>query len=92
LRINFAHIRERATSGGSIDFAVFDARSTSGSARDNADLLAQLTAKAARLNLKIDQSALAYMESGRLKFCGTPNLVTYLSNAGLPPWTHYLDV
>lgn len=47
MKFNFAHIRERSTSGGSIDFAVFDARSTSGSSTDNAQVLADLTSRAA---------------------------------------------
>lgn len=46
MKVNFAHIRERAQNGGWINFAVFDARSSSGSRDDNSQLLAQLTAKA----------------------------------------------
>lgn len=91
MKINFAHIRERATNGGSIDFVVFDAHATTNSDSDNADVLAQLTAKARRSGLKVDQSALAFNESGRLKFYGTKNLVEYLSRSGLPQWTHSID-
>jgi hypothetical protein len=91
MRINFAHIRERSTSGGWIDFAVFDARSSSGTNSGNAEVLAQLTKNARLAGHKIDQSALAYNESGQLKFYGTPNLVEYLSKSGLPNWTHYID-
>lgn len=91
MRINFAHIREKSTSGGWIDFAVFDARSSSGSTQGNSEVLAQLTNKARMAGYKIDQSALAYNESGQLKFYGTPNLVDYLSKRGLPTWTHYID-
>lgn len=92
MRINLAHIRERSTSGGWIDFAVFDARSNSGSDPENARLLHQLTAKAIASGLRIDQSALAYMEAGRLKFYGTKNLVSHLSSVALPRWTHHIDV
>jgi hypothetical protein len=91
MKINFAHIRERSTNGGSIDFAVFDAHSTTNTDSANAEVLAQLTAKARRSGLKIDQSALAFNESGRLKFYGTKNLVEYLSRSGLPQWTHSID-
>lgn len=91
MKINLAHIRERSTSGGWIDFAVFDARSNSGSNYDNANLLNQLTAKARASGLKIDQSALAYRQNGRIQFYGTQNLVDYVSNAGLPQWTHEID-
>lgn len=92
MRINLAHIRERSTSGGWIDFAVFDAHSTSNANSANAEVLAQLTATARRSGLKIDQSALAFSESGRLKFYGSKNLVDYLSHAGLPQWTHSIDI
>lgn len=92
MKINLAHIRERSTSGGWIDFAVFDAKSTSGGDSANATLLGQLTAKARASGLKVDQSALAYNQNGRIQFYGTKNLVEYLSNSGLPQWTHEIDV
>lgn len=91
MKIHFAHIRERSTSGGWIDFAVFDAHSTSNSDSDNASVLAQLTAKARHSGLKIDQSALAFNRNGRLHFYGSENLVNYLSRCGLPQWTHSVD-
>jgi hypothetical protein len=91
MRINFAHIRERSTSGGHIDFAVFDARSNSGSDADNAQVLAGLTAKARLAGYKIDQAAIAFSQNGQLRFYGTKNLVEYLSRRGLPRWTHTLD-
>lgn len=92
MKINLAHIREHSTSGGWIDFAVFDAKSTSGGDSGNATLLSQITAKARASGLKIDQSALAYSENGRIQFYGTKNLVDYLSRSGLPQWTHEIDV
>lgn len=92
MKFNFAHIRERSTSGGSIDFAVFEAHSTSGSSTDNAQVLADLTSRARSTGCKIDQSALAFNKNGRLTFYGTTNLVNYLSKMGLPRWTHSLNV
>ena len=59
MKINLAHLRERARSGGWINFAVFDARSTSGSASDNSQLLAQLVAQARGNSLNVEQAALA---------------------------------
>lgn len=91
MKINLAHIREHSTSGGWVDFAVFDAKSTSGGDSNNATLLSQLTAKGRASGLKIDQSALAYSENGRIQFYGTKNLVDYLSRRGLPQWTHEID-
>lgn len=84
MRVNLAHLREHARSGGWINFAVFEARSSSGARDDNAQLLAELTAKARRANLRVDQSALAFMSGGRVQFFGSPPLVEYLSESGLP--------
>jgi len=89
MKVNLAHLRERSTSGGWIDFAVFDAKSTNG---NNDTLLVQLTASARRAGLKIDQSALAFAEAGQIKFYGSKNLVSYLSRSGVPSWTHQIDV
>lgn len=91
MRVNLAHLREHARSGGWINFAVFDARSSSGTNDDNARLLAQLTAKAKGANLRVDQSALAFMSGSRIQFFGSPPLVEYLSKNGLPGWTHTID-
>lgn len=91
MRVNLAHLRERGRSGGWINFAVFDAQSSSGTREDNARLLAQLTARARSANLRVDQSALAYMSGGRVQFFGSSPLVDYLSKSGVPGWTHNID-
>jgi hypothetical protein len=91
MRINCAHIRHPAAVGGYIDFAVFDARSTSGTQSGNAEVLARLTMRAREQGLKIDQSALAFSEGGQVRFYGSSHLVEFLSNSGVPRWTHYLD-
>ena len=92
MKINLAHIRARAANGGNIDFAVFDAKSNIGGDNANSQLLAQLTARAEASGLKVDQSALAYTENGRLRFFGSKNLVDHLSKIGLPSWTHSINV
>jgi len=89
MKINLAHIRERSTTGTWIDFVVFDAKSTT---NNNSQLLSKLTLKAKGSGLKVDQSALAYLEHGRLKFFGDKNLIKYLSNHNLPAWTHTIDL
>lgn len=91
MKINLAHLRERAVSGGWVNFAVFEARSTSGTDTDNATLLAQLTVKARASGLKVDQSALAFTRNGKIYFQGSKNLVAYLSKGWLPQWTHTVD-
>jgi hypothetical protein len=91
MKIKFAHLREHSTSGGWINFAVFDAKSVSGDS-GNSILLAQLTAQVRAQGLRVDQSALAFTQNGRVRFYGTGSLVNYLSRAGIPRWTHSIDV
>lgn len=91
MRINYAHLRQRSTSGGWIDFAVFEARSANGTESGHSAVLARLTSKARAFGQKIDQSALAFAENGRIKFFGDKKLVEYLSKSGVPSWTHTLD-
>jgi hypothetical protein len=88
-KINLAHIRERSTIGGWINFVVFDAKSTTG---NNEKLLTQLTSQARANGLKVDKSALAYTKNGHLEFYGTKDLVQYLSKSGLPQWTHSISI
>lgn len=92
MRVNFAHVSHASTSGGRINFCVFESRSNSGLRQDNSNVLSQLTYAARALGLRVDQSALAFMENGRLQFFGSTHLVDFLSKNGLPRWTHYLDV
>ncbi len=89
MKIRLAHLKEHSTSGGWINFAVFDAQSSSGA---NSALLTQLTVKARASGLKVDQSALAFNHNGRIKYYGSPNLVTYLAKSGISQWTHNIDI
>lgn len=89
MKVKMAHLRERSTTGGWINFAVFDAKSTTG---DNAAVLHQLTQAARGAGLKVDQSALAFSSGGRVQFYGDKNLVSYLAKSWVPNWTHTLDV
>jgi hypothetical protein len=89
-RIDFAHLRERSTTGGWIDFAVFDAKPNISSERDS--LLYRLTVAARENGLRVDKAALAFRENGRNMFYGDRDLVDYLSKMGIPGWTHHLDI
>jgi len=89
MQIKMAHLRERATNGGWINFAVFDAKSTTG---ENDTLLYQLTLSARASGLRVDQSALAFKSGGRIQFYGDKNLVSFLAKCGVPRWTHTVDV
>lgn len=92
MKISLAHLRERSVSGGWVNFAIFGAKATSGSDQGNRELLAQLTTKTRASGLKVEQSALAYQDGGRIRFFGTPTLVDYLSKMGVPSWTHEIEV
>ncbi len=92
MKINFAHIRDRSTTGGWINFAVFAADSNDGSDSGRSDVLHNLTMRARANGLRVDKSALAYTQNGRTVFYGTSDLVEYLSNQGVPRWTHSLDI
>ena len=93
MKINCAHLRERAVNGGWINFIVFDACSNTRSSNDNNLLLQQLTLSAKRNGLKVNQSALAFQSNGRIQFYGSSNLVDYLSkNFNGITWTHTLDI
>lgn len=91
MQINMAHLRERSTSGGWIDFAVFDAKSVAGTDSANQALLEQLTASARSAGLKVDESALAFRRGSRLHFFGSKHLVNYLSRHGVQRWTHRIN-
>jgi len=92
MKIKMAHLRERSTSGGWVNFAIFEAKSRTGSNSDNSNLLFDLTNNARSSGLKVDQSALAYRKNGRIEFYGSKNLVAYLSRLGVPRWTHRINV
>lgn len=92
MQINFAHLRERATNGGDINFVVFEARANSNTDAARAAALSDLTSRALNLGLRVDQSALAFTENGHIKFFGSKGLVNHLSHVGVPRWTHTLTM
>lgn len=92
MKINFAHLRDKSTTGGWIDFVVFDAHSVANTDSANDKLLQDLTSLARSNGLKVDKSALAFARSGRIYFYGSPDLVKYLSDNFTGRWTHTLEV
>jgi hypothetical protein len=87
MRINVAHLREQG-----IDFAVFDADASDHTETGRERLLAQLTGAARLAGLKVDKSALAFRTGSGIEFFGTADLVRFLARAGIPGWTHSIDV
>lgn len=92
-KIEFAHLRDRSANGGWINYAVFNAKSRAGNSTDNQALLGTLTARARASGLRVDQSALAFKQNGRIQFYGNRNLVRFLSqNFRHISWTHSLSI
>lgn len=87
MTLNFAHCRDQA-----IDFVVFDADARTHLNADREELLRNLTVRVRLNGLSIDKSALAYRKGSRMEYCGTPDLVRYLAQSGLPRWTHSMSV
>lgn len=84
--IDLAHVNIQG-----VNVAVFAANGRSNTDASRAEALAQLTARARASGLRVDKSALAYRLGSRLHFYGTPDLVRYLSQSGVPRWTHTID-
>ncbi len=91
MQINFAHVRVPSVSGADINYVLFESRSATGTFGDNAALLAQLTMRARASGLRVDQSALVFVEAEQIRFQGTKPLVDHLSRTGVPGWTHSFD-
>jgi hypothetical protein len=88
MKVNLAHVNIQG-----INCAIFDAKPRSGTHRAALEeLLSGLVIEARSSNLRVDKAALAYSELGGIKFFGSDDLVRFLSNNGLPRWTHTLDV
>ncbi|MDR6221292.1 hypothetical protein [Deinococcus soli (ex Cha et al. 2016)] len=87
MNFNIAHVNIQGQ-----NCLICEANAQDGTDRSRSAVLARLVAAARAKNLRVDKSALAYTEYGRLKFYGTPDLVKFLANNGLPNWTHTLTL
>lgn len=85
--VNLAHVRIQG-----VNCAIFDADATSRTSSARSSLLSRLTLAARHAGLRIEKSALAYADSDRLNFFGSRDLVQYLADAGLPDWTHTIQM
>ena len=92
MRIKLAHLRDRSTSGGDVNFAIFDANASNGTDHGRAQLLAALTTKARQSGLRVEIAALVYQEHGELRTYGEPSVVHYVAARGIPRWTHTIDI
>ena len=87
MTINVAHLRTQG-----IDFVVADADATTGLESDRNALLSRIVTIARRSGLKVQKAALAFSDGGRLTYFGTPDLVKFLAENGVPRWTHTLQI
>ena len=86
MRVNLAHINIQG-----VDVAVFDAKPNIDSDSYRQELLTSLTSRARLAGLRVEKSALAYVHLGQLMFYGTPDLVQYLQNSGMPGINRWLE-
>lgn len=70
---------------------ICDADATSRLNTDRDRLLARLVAQARASGLRVDLAALAFSQNGRITFYGERSLTQFLSDNGLPRWTHKLS-
>ena len=87
MSISIAHLRTQG-----IDFVVADADATTRLDSDRDAILQRIWTAARRAGLKVDKVALAFMEGGRARFYGTPDLVRFLASQGVPRWTHTIEI
>ena len=87
MEINIAHLQTQG-----IDFVVADADATSRMSSDRDAVLGRVWSAARRAGLKVDKAALVFVENGRPKFYGTPDIVRFLASHGVPRWTHTLAI
>jgi hypothetical protein len=87
MTINLAHVQIQG-----VNVAIFAASPQSDSNSARAEVLASLTSKARAAGLKVEKSALVFSRSGQTQIWGTPDLVNYLSNQGIPSWNHSITV
>jgi hypothetical protein len=92
MRINFAHLKERSTTGRDVNFAVFDAKPTNNTPEERDQLLLDLILRARAMNLNVEVGALAYVEHGQSKYWGHEFVLDYLVDRGIPRMTHYVMV
>jgi hypothetical protein len=84
--IDLAHLRIQG-----VNVAVFSANSRTNTDASRRELLMALTMKARGSGLRVEKAALAYRQGSRNHYFGTPDLVRYLKNNGVPRWTHTVN-
>lgn len=92
MRIEFAHLRERSTSGQYVDFAVFYSKADSNTASAKDAWLARLISAANNSGRKVEVGALVYEEHGQVKSWGHQFVLDYLSKKGAPRPNYYIDM
>lgn len=92
MRIEFAHLQERSTTGQLVNFAVFHAKANSNTAAARDAWLAQLIIAANSIGKKVDVGALVYNEHGQIKTWGHPFVLDYLSKRGVPRPNYYVEI
>jgi hypothetical protein len=91
MKIEFAHLREKSTTGEMVDFAVFFAQANSDTDAAREEWLSQLVVAARAVGRKVDAAALVYEDGNRIKWWGHPFVVDYIERFGIPEPNYFVQ-
>ena len=86
MKVRLAHLNIQG-----VNVAIFDAKPVINTNSKKTALLVDLTSRARTSGLSIQKSALAYAEGQHIVYFGTPDLVLYLQDEGIPQWTYGIN-
>lgn len=92
MKVPVAHFWLPGDRGQKIQCAVFGFSPHDKSNSGLSKALNQLTRAAMQEGLAIHKSALVYEQHNEERYFGTQDLVEYLANNGVPPWTNNLEI
>lgn len=91
MRIEFAHLQERLTTGKLVDFAVFHAKANQDSDLARQAWLGRLIIAARQVGRKVDVAALVYDQGNEIKWWGHPFVVDFIDKRGVPAPNRYVE-
>lgn len=91
MRIEFAHLRERSTTGQMVDFAVFHAKANGNTDADRQRWLSELILRARQVGRKVDVAALVYEEGNEIRWWGHPFVGDFINKVGVPSPNYYVE-
>jgi len=90
MRIEFAHLRQRSTTGQMVDFAVFHAKANGNTDADRQRWLSELGNSSSSSRRKVDVAALVYQEGTQMTWWGHPFVGDFINRLGVPSANYYV--